>query len=215
MGIRRGVDKAMIDHHLTDEEIQARLDGDPIEPGRSLHLERCSSCGARAEGQRALLLRLDRLPRFEPSPDLEDAVCARLFPRPAMRGFRVPAWAGAFAPILLLIGSALFYSLARNAGVLADLAFRWLARSDAPLLRFGAEKLRDLIDRIPSATQSLVDLASVADALSRAAILAWSAPEVRLLLMASTGVLVLLAMGWGARMLLTRTKGGHHHVLLA
>ncbi len=205
----------MFDRHLTDEEIQARLDGDPIEPGRSLHIERCPSCGARAERQRALLLRLDRLARFEPPPDFEDAVCARLFPRAARRGFRLPAWAGAFAPILLLIGSALFYSVARHAAVLADLAFRWLARSDAPLVQLGADMLRGLIDRIPSATRSLVDLASVSDALSRAAILAWSAPEVRLLLMVSTGVLGLLAMGWGARMILSRTKGGHHHVLLA
>jgi len=205
----------MSSRHLTDEEIQGHLDGDAIPRELLDHLKGCEPCGLRATRYRSLFRLFDRLERLEPSPSFEGAVAAKLFPRRARRPVRIPAWAGALVPILLLAGSASLYAVLRHAGVLAELAIRLLFRSDPGLVRGAIERVLALSDEIPEAARGLAGMASVADSLSRAAFLAWETPQLRLFFFGSMGVLAFLAIGWGTRMILTRTKGGHHHVLLA
>ncbi len=200
--------------HVRDEEMQLHLDGETIDGALLDHLAACESCAARLDRLRGALRLLDRIELLDPPPVIERGVVARLFPRTAPAGFRVPAWARAFAPIVLLASSAFFYGVLSLVGLIGDKTIRWALGSDPSLRRLVADGVSGFFIGLLRAVRELVDAASVADALGRAALLAGGTPEVRALFVACTGFFVFLALGWGTRALLSRSKGGHLHAFV-
>ncbi|MBM3321549.1 MAG: hypothetical protein FJY73_12825 [Candidatus Eisenbacteria bacterium] len=200
--------------HLRDKEMQAHIESEAIDGALLDHLAACESCAARLDRLGATLRLLDRLEVFEPPPAIEQGVVARLFPRRTPAGFRVPAWARAFAPIVLFASSAFFYGVLSLVGLIGDKTIRWALGSDPSLRRLVADGVSGFFIGLLRAVRELVEAASVADALGRAALLVGETPEVRALFVACTGFFVFLALGWGTRALLSRNKGGDLHALV-
>lgn len=81
LGLERDTEAVAGGHHLDVGGIQALLDG-ALVPERAMameaHLGRCRLCREEVEGWRGLMLRLDRLPRLEPSPVFAERVMAHV-----------------------------------------------------------------------------------------------------------------------------------------
>jgi len=63
--------------HLTPDDLDALLVGSMSAPVRT-HLGECGSCRSLAATDRAVVTRLERLPRFSPAPGFPDRVMARV-----------------------------------------------------------------------------------------------------------------------------------------
>jgi hypothetical protein len=208
-----------MNRHWKDEEIQDFLDGARPDESRREHLDRCGACAARVERFRTLFADLGDLERIEPSPGFEAGVLARLFPTPepalAAARSRLPEWARALAPLMLLTGSAAFYVFLRIAGVLGDTLMRWGLQSEPGLLRLLARKLTLLGPVLARAIDGLVEFAAAMEALGRAAGVVAEAEGTKILFVSSVALVLLVALGWGTRVLLSRIKEGHHGLLLS
>jgi anti-sigma factor RsiW len=82
--------------HLSDEQLQALLDGDlPAGEAREAHVhaEACRACAVRLERWEALFLKLEDLPALSPSPAFRARIVEAL-PRRAGAGARVRGWLG-------------------------------------------------------------------------------------------------------------------------
>ncbi|MFH1278168.1 MAG: hypothetical protein ABIK65_07300 [Candidatus Eisenbacteria bacterium] len=205
--------------HWNDDEIQAYLEEGSADGARRAHLESCPRCSARLERFRSLFSLLEGFEFPAPSAAFERAVMERLFPsrapaRTHVRRAPVPRWARALAPAMLLAGSAVFYSFLRLAGVLGDNLVRWALQSEPGLLSFGARKLTLLLPVLSRMIDGLVEFVSVAVPVGRAMLLVGHTAEARVMIVASAGLLVLFALGWGTRIFRSRIKGGHHVLLL-
>ncbi len=143
----------MHDRHLRPDEIELLLDGEEgfgVAPLRA-HVRTCASCDAELARARELMVALDALPDFAPSPRFADRVMsevqvfepwhaaafntARQFV-PASRPARVAAGVGA----------------ALSAGVLTASATWAVARADIALLlaQVGLERFRDQLSAASS-----------------------------------------------------------------
>lgn len=103
------------------------------------HVRRCARCAGDLDASRALVHALSSLPRFEPSPAFADAVMARVsvpvpvavarrrwLPR-TRRGWTM-AFAGAFAPLLPLLGVLTWLAgRGMSPGALLGVGGRWVA----------------------------------------------------------------------------------------
>lgn len=197
--------------HWNEDEIQAYLEEGSRDPERRTHLDRCPRCSARVERFRSLFSLLEEFEAPPLSAAFEERVMGRLFPRRAP----VPRWAGALAPAMLVAGSAVFYMFLRLVGVLGDNFVRWALPSEPGLLSLGARKLTLFLPVFMRMIDGIVGLASIAGSLGQAALLAGRTPEARAMIVSFAGLLVLIALGWGTRVLRSRIKGGHHDLLLS
>lgn len=208
-----------MNRHLDNTELQRHLEGERLEEPLRIHLEECGNCAARFGRFRTLSEMMDRMERLEPSPLFEEMVCARLYPRRAQvpaEVRRVPGpWARVFAPAFLLTGSALFYAFIRVIEATGDVALRGVLQADPGILRSLALKITVLLPLLHRFIAGVVDLAGLTAPLGRALQLAGGTPQVRFLLLASAGLFLIAALGWGTRFLVSRSKGGHHDLLLA
>ncbi len=83
------------DTHLSDERLQALLDGDlsDREAGAAhAHVRSCDACRLRMNDWQALFAGLDGLPTLVPSPAFRERVLEQAAPRPAGAGARVRGW---------------------------------------------------------------------------------------------------------------------------
>jgi hypothetical protein len=141
---------------------------------------------------------------------------ARLLPRRERSVgafFRLPGWARALAPALLLAGSAAIVVFARLTVVLGEVAVRWALRTDPGPVRLVSERISRGLPALLDGVGGLVHWIGAARAVGRAALLAGGTPQFASVALASVGIVACLALGWRARLLLSRAKGGHHALL--
>lgn len=82
--------------HLSDERLQALLDGDlPAEEARAsdAHVRSCTACQTRLDAWQALFSELDDLPSLAPSPAFRDRILEAT-PQQVGAGARVRGWLG-------------------------------------------------------------------------------------------------------------------------
>lgn len=85
------------DRHLSDERLQALLDGDLSDReslAASAHVRECEACRVRADEWRSLFVGLGELPTLSPSPAFRERVLEAAVPRPVGAGARVRGWLG-------------------------------------------------------------------------------------------------------------------------
>lgn len=83
------------DRHLSDERLQALLDGDLSDQESGVaraHVRGCDACRHRMESWEALFVELAELPTLAPSPAFRERVLEAAAPRPAGAGARVRGW---------------------------------------------------------------------------------------------------------------------------
>ncbi|MBN1824948.1 MAG: hypothetical protein JW958_01695 [Candidatus Eisenbacteria bacterium] len=203
--------------HIDEKRIQEILEEAGAEAEELRHLEGCPACRERLETFRSLFVLLDDASLPEPPPHLEGVVCARLFPARSsvVRRFRrpIPAWAWAAASIVLMAGSAFLYRTVQVAQLMGDNLLRWALSGDPGVIRLVLRGFTALLPGLSRAVDLLKEAAGYASVMSRTVSLAAQTTEVRTLLLASAGLLVLVALGWGTRFLLAHNKGGHHGLL--
>jgi len=207
-----------MNEHLDDLEIQEVLEGGSPPPGAREHLERCVSCRKRLKELEALVRLFDEMKPWEAPRSIEERVWAALFPGRAavpVRRRPLPVWARAAAAVSLFGGSAALYGFLQVFRVFGGDIARWVLQTKPQLLGFAAHKLTGLIHVLGRLVDHLADLAGAASVAGRAALLAGQTPEVRVALFASAGILVLIFLGWGGKLLYSQSKGGHHDFLLA
>lgn len=90
----------MIDRHLTDDELQSYLDGDPLSDREWVedHLRVCDRCREELARYEQLYMELAEDEGYELSPDFEDSVISGLPERPVPR----PRWQPAHILALIL-----------------------------------------------------------------------------------------------------------------
>jgi hypothetical protein len=103
---------------------------------------------------------------------------------------------------------------ARLAVLLGEVAVRWALRADPGPVRLVAERISLGLPALLEGVGGLVRWIGAARAVGRAALLAGGTPEFVSVALASAGIVACLALGWRARLLLSRAKGGHHALLL-
>lgn len=205
-----------MDNHLKEEQIQSILEGDSADAECRAHLERCAECREKYQRFQVLYTLLDGLESLEPSPALEEKICAALFPKrsPIVRmiGRPLPAWARVAAVALLFTGSAAFYKALQTLHALGDNVVEWAVGS-RPEIFHVFFRLFSILSS--SLFGGFKDLAGVTDRLGRVAALAVQSPEIKIVLLASAGFLILLALGWGRRLLHSCSRGGYNGLFIA
>ena len=200
--------------HIDERRIQEILEETGGEADELRHLETCALCRERFAAFRDLFALLDDPALPEPPPGLEGAVLARLFPArvPATRRLRrpLPAWAWASASILLIIGSSFLFRSVQVARAAGDTLLRWILAGEPGLIHLALRAFGAIAPALTRSLEGLKEAAAYLSVMSRAVSLAAGTQEFRLLLLASAGLLVLVALGWGTRFLLAHNKGGHH-----
>jgi len=81
------------------------------------------------------------------------------------------------------------------------------------LVRLALRGLGALTPGFSHVVEGLKDAAGYLHVMNRTVSLAAQTTEVRVLLLASAGLFLLVALGWGTRFLLAHNKGGHHGLL--
>jgi anti-sigma factor RsiW len=145
--------------HLTDDEIQAYLDGEftPADAGLEAHLRTCAACQNALREYETLYSRLADRAAFESPRDLAATVVLRLGLRPRKRRFSLPAdiilLTGA---IVCMVGVALvFLDLRPFVASLAELL--------SPVLHYATVPLGSALTSVAGANHTLtVALAGLA-----------------------------------------------------
>lgn len=136
----------MHDRHLRPDEIELLLDGEEgfgVAPLRA-HVRQCASCDAELDRARELMVALDALPDFAPSPLFADRVMSQVqvfepWHAAALNTARQFVPASRPARVAAGVGAAL------SAGILTASATWAVARADIALLlaEVGLERFRD------------------------------------------------------------------------
>lgn len=192
----------VLERHLRTDEIELLLDGEEgfgVAPLRA-HVRQCASCDAELDKARELMVLLDTLPDFSPSPAFADRVMSQVqvfepWHAAAMNSARQFIPATRTARIAASIGAAISAGLLTAAGTWA------VARADIALLatQLGLESFRD---RVGAAA---TDVTSTLLGQSGLQALQTSTPETMALLtggfvaMAGLGVLGIRALATSSR----------------
>jgi hypothetical protein len=120
-----GLQRAPAAAHLQVEELDLWVEG-TLPAARAVHLRGCAECQAVANAERLLVLRLEQLPLFDPTPGFTDRVLDRVdLPVTSALGAwlewrrrldRNPAAAGIAASVAVLLGGSMAASAAWAAG---------------------------------------------------------------------------------------------------
>ncbi len=218
--------------HLTDDRLQELLDADlehatdaerTLQSSRS-HLVNCNECRIRFE-RWASLFEIIAVAPADPIPAIEQQVMSRLFPRLGAdlvragrsvrrRPVRIPRWVPAAAVATLVASTAFSVELFTTMGMVTGPIVETAVASKldtvlAPITLFTA--LLTVLSTIWGVLGGYAGaFAPVGIALARVAL----SEEVRSVVITSSVLYTLIALGWGARLLLARSRGGIHHVLL-
>lgn len=143
----------MHDRHLRPDEIELLLDGEEgfgVAPLRA-HVRQCASCDAELDRARELMVALDALPDFAPSPLFADRVMSQVqvfepWHAAALNTARQFVPASRPARVAAGVGAAL------SAGILTASATWAVARADIALLlaQVGLERFRDQLSAASS-----------------------------------------------------------------
>ena len=146
----------MHDRHLRPDEIELLLDGEEgfgVAPLRA-HVRTCASCDAELDRARELMVALDALPDFAPSPQFADRVMSQV---QVFEPWHAAAFntARQFVPATRPARVAAGVGAALSAGVLTATATWAVARADIALLlaQVGLERFRD---QLSAATSDVV-----------------------------------------------------------
>ncbi len=204
--------------HLSDDELQERLEEAPeADDAFGRHLEKCLSCRERHLRFRELFTLLDGAAPPDAPASVERAVFERLFPagEPSAGRLpsRMPAWVPAAAVLLLSLATTLSLSILRVLGAVVgpvvEVALQGRVDYFIAPLRLAA----DALSRLSIVSTWLGRLWDASPVVFTALLHLWEAPEIRFMILASAGVYSLIALGWGSRLLLNRSRGGSHNVL--
>ncbi len=146
----------MQDRHLRPDEIELLLDGEEgfgVAPLRA-HVRQCASCDAELDKARELMVALDSLPDFAPSPAFADRVMSQVQvfePWHAAALNTAQQFVPATRPARMAAGAG----VAVSAGLLAAAGTWAVARADIALLmtQMGLERFRE---QVAAATSDLV-----------------------------------------------------------
>jgi len=150
------VEAIVHDRHLRPDEIELLLDGEEgfgVAPLRA-HVRTCASCDAELDRARELMVALDALPDFAPSPQFADRVMSQV---QVFEPWHAAAFntARQFVPATRPARVAAGVGAALSAGVLTATATWAVARADIALLlaQVGLERFRD---QLSAATSDVV-----------------------------------------------------------
>ncbi len=214
----------MTDHrknrHLSDEESQElvdqRLAGEKALPD---HLEQCGSCLTRLERFESLFALLDSVEVTPAPPSIESAVMGRLFPvkkgRFAFLPSPMPRWAPVAAMVALTLSTAFSFSIFRLFGVALGPVVEMALKSRLEYFVTPLSLAAGALNKISALGTWAGHLWGDSQVTLSALLHLWDAPEIKLLILASAGIYSMIALGWGSRLLLTRTRGGIHNAMLA
>lgn len=146
----------MQDRHLRPDEIELLLDGEEgfgVAPLRA-HVRRCASCDAELDKARELMVALDSLPDFAPSPAFADRVMSQVQVFEPWHAAALNT-AQQFVPATRPARMAAGVGVAVSAGLLTAAGTWAVARADIALLmtQMGLERFRE---QVAAATSDLV-----------------------------------------------------------
>ena len=204
--------------HLSESELQELLDRSGGSGPAGEHLSGCPSCRGRLEEYRSLYSALDSIEILAPPARLERNILAALFPAPARKRAwlppALPRWAPVAAMLVLVLSTMISVNFLGLLGIVigpfAEAALE--SRLEYFLIPLGL--IAKAFTGLSAVGPWLGGLGGEAQALLSALLHLWDAPEFRLLVIASAGLYSLIALGWGTRHIITRSRGGIHHVVL-
>lgn len=206
--------------HLSDEEIQELLDG-RLEGENALpaHLDSCDSCMTRLERFESLFALLDSAETTPAPAHLEYAVMGLLFPAKRRRGAffpsPIPRWVPVAAMVVLSLSTAFSFSIFRLFGVALGPVIEMALKSRLEYFVTPLSLAAGALNKVSALATWVGHLWGDSQVTMSALLHLWEAPEIRLLILASAGIYSMIALGWGSRLLLARTRGGIHNAMFA